>query len=63
MIVITLIIRFIYSTINMVVNSNKPGVLLQVRASGEHGKGNLGTKKSERKLVKMAEEIQALLES
>lgn len=44
MIVITLIIRFIYSTINMVVNSNKPGVLLQVRASGEHGKGNLGTK-------------------
>lgn len=33
----------------MVVNSNKPGVLLQVRASGEHGKGYLGTKESQRK--------------
>lgn len=49
MIVITLIIRFIYSTINMVVNSKKPGVLLQVRAPGERGKGNLGTKERGKK--------------
>lgn len=63
MIVITLIIRFIYSTINMVVNSNKPGVLLQVRALGERGKGNLGTKGSQTQWVKMAEEIKALVKS
>lgn len=47
----------------MVVNSNKPGVLLQVRASGERGKGNLGTKESRTKWVKMAEEIKALVKS